>query len=97
MLGTKLSFSTTCHPQTELTNRTLTTLLRSFVSKSLRDWDLKVPHAEFAYNRSPCYATKHSPFECAYGVNPLTPSNLLPFSIHLSQALALRLKLESKR
>ena len=53
-------------------------MLRSLVSKSLKDWDLKLPHVEFAYNRSPPYATKHSPFECVYGVNPLTPLDLLP-------------------
>jgi len=53
-------------------------LLRGLVSKSLKDWDLKLPHAEFAYNRSPSYATKHSPFECVYGVNPLTPLDLIP-------------------
>ena len=61
LLGTKLLFSTAHHPQTdgqtEVTNRTLTTMLRSMVSKSLKDWDLKLPHAEFAYNRSPTYAT----------------------------------------
>ena len=51
-----------CPPQTEVTNWTLTTLVRSLVSKSLRDWDPKLPHAEFAYNKSP-YATKHSPFK----------------------------------
>ena len=82
LLGTKLLFSTAHHPQTdgqtEVTNRTLTTLLRSMVSKSLKDWDLKLPHAEFAYNRSPTYATKHSPFECVYGINPLTPLDLIP-------------------
>jgi len=48
------------------------------VSKSLKAWDLKLPHAEFAYNRSPSCATKHSAFECAYGVNPLTPLYLIP-------------------
>ena len=76
LLGTRLLFSTAYHPhtdgQTEVTNRTLATLLRGLVSKSLKDWDLKLSHAEFAYNRSPSYATKHSPFECVYGVNPLT-------------------------
>jgi len=33
---------------------------------------------QFAYNRAPSYATLHSPFECVYGVNPLTPIDLLP-------------------
>jgi len=28
--------------------------------------------------RSPSYAPKHSPFECVYGVNPLTSLDLLP-------------------
>jgi len=83
LLGTKLLFSTTYHPQTDgqtdVTNQTFTTLLRSLVSKSLKDWDLKLPHADFAYNRSPSYATKHSSFECVYVVNPLTPLDLLPF------------------
>jgi len=82
LLGTKLLFSTAYHPQpdgqTEVTNRTLTTLLRGLVSKSLKDWDLKLPHVEFAYNRSPSCATKHSPFECVYGTNPLTPLDLIP-------------------
>ena len=39
---------------------------------------MKLPHAEFAYNKAPSYATKHSPFECVYGVNPLTPIGMLP-------------------
>ena len=63
---------------TEVTNQTLTTLLRRLISKSLKEWDLKLPHAEFAYTRSPAYATKHSPFDCVYGVNPLTPLDMVP-------------------
>jgi len=81
LLGTKLLFSTAYHPQIngpEVTNRTLTTLLRSLVSKILKDWDLKLPNVEFAYNRSPSYATRHSPFECVYGVDPLASLDLLP-------------------
>ena len=60
-----------------MTNKTLGTILRTLVKKNLREWDLKLCQAEFAYNRSPSYATKHSPFECVYGENPLLPINLM--------------------
>ena len=80
LLGTILLFSTAHHPQTdgktEVTNKTLGSILRTLVSKNLRDWDLKLCQVEFTYNRSPSCATKHSPFECVYGENPLLPINL---------------------
>lgn len=47
------------------------------VSKSTRDWDQHPSYAEFAYNRSPNTATKCSPFESVYGVNPLLPLSLV--------------------
>jgi len=50
------------------------------VSKILKDWDLKLPHAEFAYNNALSYATKHFPFECVYEVNSLTFIHLLPLT-----------------
>ena len=60
-LGTKLLFSTTCHPQTdgqtEVTNRTLGTLLRALIKPHAKAWDLLLPHAEFAYNKAPSKAT----------------------------------------
>ncbi|KAG8503286.1 hypothetical protein CXB51_001235 [Gossypium anomalum] len=81
-LGTKLLFSTTCHPQTdgqtEVFNRVLSTLLRAIVRKNLKTWEDCLPHIEFVYNRSVHSATKFSPFEIVYGFNPLTPLDLLP-------------------
>ena len=60
-LGTKLLFSTTCHPQTDgqtkVVNRTLSTLLRAIIKKNIKTWEDCLPHVEFAYNHSIHYAT----------------------------------------
>ena len=84
-LGTKLLFSTTCHPQTngqtEVVNRTLSTMLRAIIQKNLKTCEECLPHVEFAYNRTVHSATKFSPFEIVYGFNPLTLLDLLPLSI----------------
>jgi len=81
-LGTKLLFSTSSHPQTdgqtEVTNRTLGTLLRAVIKTNLKSWEDALPHVEFAYNRTVHSSTKLTPFECVYGLNPLTPLDLKP-------------------
>ena len=65
-LGTKLSFSTTCHPQTngqtEVVNMTLSTLLRAIIKKKIKTWEECLPHIEFAYNCTIHSTTKFSPF-----------------------------------
>ena len=85
-LGTKLLFSTTCHPQTdgqtEVVNRTLSTLLRTIIQKNLKNWEDCLPFIEFAYNRSVHSTTNMSPFEIVYGFNPLTPLDLLPLPVN---------------
>ena len=84
-MGTKLLFSTTCHPQidgqTKIVNRTLSTLLCAIIQKNLKTWEDCLPYIEFAYNRTVHSATKFSPFETVYGFNPLTPLDLLPLPI----------------
>ncbi|KAK1696358.1 hypothetical protein QYE76_013055 [Lolium multiflorum] len=85
-LGTKLLFSTTCHPQTdgqtEVVNRTLSQLLRSMIKKNPKEWEECLPHVEFAYNRAVHSTTELCPFEVVYGFKPITPLNLLPLPIH---------------
>jgi hypothetical protein len=85
-LGTKLLFSTTCHPQTdgqtEVVNRTLSTLLRTIIQKNLKNWEDCLPFIEFSYNRSVHSTTDFSPFEIVYGFNPLTPLDLLPLPVN---------------
>nr|KYP53727.1 Transposon Ty3-I Gag-Pol polyprotein [Cajanus cajan] len=81
-LGTKLLFSTTCHPQTdgqiEVVNRSLSTMLREVLKGNHKSWDEYLPHIEFSYNRVVHKTTKISPFEVVYGFNPLTPLDLIP-------------------
>jgi hypothetical protein len=93
--GTKLLFSTTCHPQTdgqtEVVNRTLSSLLRAIIKRNLKTWEACLPHVEFAYNRSIHSATKFSPIEIVYGFNPLSPLDLT--SLPVSE----RVNLDSKK
>ena len=87
-LGTKLQFSSSYHPQTdgqtETVNRSLGNLLRSLVGENIRRWDLVLPQAEFAYNRSCSQSTGKSPFEVVYGCNPASPLDLVPLPINQS-------------
>ena len=63
---------------TEVINRTLTTLLRAIIQKTLKNWVNCLPHIEFAYNRAIHSSTSFSPFEIVYGFNPLSPLDILP-------------------
>jgi hypothetical protein len=80
-LGTKLLFSIICHPQTdgqtEVVNRTLSTMLRAILKSNLKLWEECLPHIEFAYNRSVHSTTKLSPFQVVYGFNPRAHIDLL--------------------
>jgi hypothetical protein len=75
-------FSTTCHPQTddqtEIVNRTLSTMLRTILKSNLKLWKECLPHIEFAYNRFVHSTTKLSPFQIVYSFNPHAPIDLLP-------------------
>jgi hypothetical protein len=86
-LGTKLLFSTTCHHQsdgqTEVINRTLSTMLRAVLKTNLKLREECLPHIEFAYNRSVHSTTKVSPFQVVYGFNSRAPIDLLP--LHLQK------------
>ncbi|GJR44467.1 putative CCCH-type zinc finger family protein [Tanacetum coccineum] len=63
---------------TEVVNRSLGNLLRSLIRDNAKQWDLILPQAEFAYNRSVNCTTCKSPFEVVYGRNLITPLDLVP-------------------
>ncbi|WVZ90013.1 hypothetical protein U9M48_036351 [Paspalum notatum var. saurae] len=66
-LGTKLLFSTTCHPQTDGQTE-------GCVEEKFEDMGEEcLPHVEFAYNRA-----VHSTTKVVYGFNPHAPIDLLP-------------------
>jgi hypothetical protein len=75
-------FSTTCHlqtdGQTEVVNRTLSTMLRAILKTNLKLWEECLLHIEFAYNRSVHSTMKVSPFQVVYDFNPRAPIDLLP-------------------
>jgi hypothetical protein len=58
----------------------LENLLRSFIGKNLKQWDLILAQVEFAYNNSTNQATGKCPFEVVYGTRPLSPLDLTPSS-----------------
>ena len=80
-LGTKLSFSTANHPQTDgLTERmkkTVEDIWRAFVNHKQDNWDILLPFCEFSINNSVEASTAQTPFFLNYGLNPRCPADLL--------------------
>lgn len=70
-MGTKLSFSTSSHPQTngqfERTIQTLEDMLRACFLDLGGKWDDHLPLIEFAYNNSNHASIKMAPCESLYG------------------------------
>jgi len=79
-LGTTLNLSTAAHPQTdgqsEITNKTIEQILRSFCYANQAQWLYHLPLAEFSYNNTESSTTGFSPFYSCYGYHPKTPINL---------------------
>ena len=70
-MGTKLSFSTAFHPQTdgqsERVIQVLEDLLRACILDLQGNWDDHLPLVEFAYNNSFQASIGMTPFEALYG------------------------------
>lgn len=81
-MRTKLKFSNAFHPQTdsqtEVVNWRLGNLLRCLIGGHNRNWDLLLPHVQFAYNSLVNRSIGMSPFEVVYGFSKHKPVNFLP-------------------
>ncbi|KAG8489151.1 hypothetical protein CXB51_017187 [Gossypium anomalum] len=75
--GTKLSFSTAFHPQTdgqsEKVIQVLEDMLRCCVLEFQGSWEKYLPLVEFAYNNSYQSSLKMAPYEALYGRKCCTP------------------------
>lgn len=65
-----------CDGQTERFNRTLISMLRTFVNENQDDWDLLLNKLAFAYRTAVHRATGYTPFEMVYGRQPKLPIDL---------------------
>ena len=63
-----------------MVNQNLGNLLRTLVGEHLRDWDLKLSTAKFAYNNSINRTIGLSPAEVVYGFKSKQPIDLIPMS-----------------
>ena len=66
MLDTKLTKSTSFHPQTdgqtEVINRMIIHILRMYNSKHPHTWDESLPYVQHSYNQDLHNSTRHIPF-----------------------------------
>ncbi|KAF8694387.1 hypothetical protein RHS03_08195, partial [Rhizoctonia solani] len=74
LVGTELAFSSNYHPETdglvERKNRSVGSMLRTFVNRAQRDWAPRLPGVEFAINSARSETTGYSPFKLNYGRLP---------------------------
>ena len=84
MLNTKLTKSTTFHPQTdgqaEVINRMIIHILRMYNSKHPRTWDESLPYVQHSYNWALRSSTNHNLFRVGLGFLSLCPIDIaMPF------------------
>jgi hypothetical protein len=86
LLDTKLTKSTTFHPQTdgqtEVVNRMFVHILCMYNSKNPRTWDESLPYVHHSYNRALHSSISHNPFQVGLGFQPLGPIDVaLPLAV----------------
>ena len=86
LLGTKLKFFSTYHPQidgqTKVVNRSLKNLLHWLIKEHMDNWDLLLSRAKFAYNSSVNRSTGMSPFKVIHGYQSRKSIDLIPLPMY---------------
>jgi hypothetical protein len=81
-IGDKIAVFYYGHPrtdgQTEVVNRTLSTMLRAVLKSNLKLWEECLLHIKFSYNISVHSTTKVSPSQVVYGFNSHFSIDLFP-------------------
>jgi hypothetical protein len=98
MMDTKLTKSTTFHPQTdgqtEVVNMMIVHILRMYNSKHPHTWDEILPYVQHSYNISLHNSIGHNPFQVCLGFQPLAPIDVaLPIASHRKSPPMPRLRL----
>ena len=83
LTGTRLAYSTACHPQTqglvERMNSVVSQIVRCLLHDigNPKDWEKTLPTVELVINSLPNQSTGFSPFCLNYGYEPVTPIQLI--------------------
>ncbi len=92
ILGVEVKFHLSYHPQSsgqvERANRTITHMLRKYVSSNGKDWDVKLPLVLMAIRSTPHRSTGVTPFEMMTGREMTLPLHLLYHPEDVSVATA---------
>jgi hypothetical protein len=85
MLDTKITKSTTFHPQTdgqtEVVNQMIVHIMCMYNSKHPEIWDESLPYVQHSCNRALYSSTSHSPFQVGLGFQLLCPIDVaMPFA-----------------
>jgi hypothetical protein len=86
LLGLKRKFIAPYHKRAngkvENSHKTTQQMVRAYIEKRPKDWDVLIPLLEFAMNTSKSSATKFTPFYIHFGRHPIMPLDMLYESTH---------------
>jgi hypothetical protein len=87
-LGIHSNFASVSHPASnglaEVTNRTILEGLKKKVAANRKNWPAKLDEILWSYRTTPREATQQTPFSLVYGMDAVTPVELIAPSLRIS-------------